>query len=143
MHNEEEVREDFKRLLEHVHSLELKYDEDFSCVLALGVDLDEGQVAGAMSIMGEDKILHQIMHMLLERSARFVDELFDTIGCVLLRSHKDEPDFIKKMVVASVESMKRQVLEQNKQFLKAKMEVDAEEVVTKFLDNFYGRNKEN
>ena len=76
MYNEEEVREDYKRLIDHVKALELKYGDDFACVVALGVEIDDDTVAASLSTMGKDNIFHQLLHMMVDMSPRFIDEFF-------------------------------------------------------------------
>lgn len=143
MYNEEEVREDYKRLIDYLKTLESKYGDSFACVVALGVEIDDEAVAGSMFAMGEDQLFHQLLHMIVDRCPRFIDEFFDVVSCLTLKSHKDAPDFIKQMLVASVESMKKEVMKQSREFKRLKAEHDAKESVDKFLEDFYGRDKEN
>lgn len=142
MYDEKEVKEDYKRLIDVIKTLELKYGDSFACVCALGVEIDDETVASSLSTMGEDQIFHQLLHMIVDRSPRFVDEFFDVVSCLTLKSHKDAPDFIKQMLVTSVESMKRQVIEQSREFKRLKAEHDAQKSVDKFLEDFYNEHSD-
>lgn len=142
MYDEKEVKEDYKRLIGYLKTLESKYGDSFACVVALGVEINDETVAASLSTMGEDQIFHQLLHMIVDRSPRFIDEFFDVVNCLTLKSHKDAPDFVKQMLAASVESMKRQVMEQSREFKRLKAEHDAQKSVDKFLEDFYNEHSD-
>ena len=64
------------------------------------------------------------------------------VSCLTIKSHKDAPDFIKQVLVASVESMKKGVMEQSREFKRLKAEHDAEKSVDKFLEDFYNEHSD-
>lgn len=138
MFTEEEIREDQKRVMDLISALELKYGEAFSIVLAMGVDLnpdDEngGQWAGTARCAGNGYLIHQCCHALLDNSVRFVDEVIDTMKCILKDIHEDEPDQLSEMREMCLELIKRDIIRNTSQFKEFKAKEGVEELVNGFL----------
>lgn len=138
MHTKEEVMEDLYRVRDLVNELETKYGPEFSCALSAGVgvhteitsDDEPDAYAGVACVVGRTPMLHSACHALLE-SPKFVDEFFDAVKCVILR--RDTPDFLKRMVVESIESMKRLLIMETKQFKEHEAEKETDEAIQDLL----------
>lgn len=138
MFTEEEIREDQKRVMDLISALELKYGESFSIVLAMGVDLNEGSDdthhwAGLARCAGDGYLIHQCCHALLDNSARFVDEVIDTMKCILKHINKNEPEKLSEMREMCLELIKRDIIKNTSQFKEFKAKEGVKELVDGFL----------
>lgn len=131
MHSELEIREDMEKLRAHIDVLVDKYGDDFSCILAAGVAMDKAW-AGSSLTCGESYLVHQACHGLLE-NPRFIDEFFDAVKCVMLRTGEDKPEFLKMAMRESMDSLKRLLIAQTKSFKEHEAEKDADEAVQDLL----------
>lgn len=138
MFTEKEIREDQKKLMDLISALELKYGEAFSIVLATGVDLnpkDEhgSQWAGLARCAGDGYLMHQCCHALLDNSVRFVDEVIDTMKCILKDLHKSEPISLSEMREMCLEIIKKDIITNTSEFKEFKAKEGVEELVNGFL----------
>ena len=131
MHSELEIKEDMDKLRAHIEALSDKYGDDFSCVLSAGVSMEDAW-AGSCLTYGESHLLHQACHGLLE-NPRFIDEFFDAVKCVTLNHGKDRPEFLKRMLSESIESMKRMLITKTERYREYKAEKEADEAVQDLL----------
>jgi len=131
MHSESEIREDMDKLRAHIEAIADKYGDDFSCILASGVSMDDAW-AGSCLIYGESHLLHQACHGLLE-NPKFIDEFFDAVKCVTLKHGKDRPEFLKEMMKESIESLKRMLIMETDHYKKYIAEKDADDAVQDLL----------
>lgn len=138
MYTEEEIRKDQKRVMDLISALELKYGKAFSIVLAMGVDLNEGsddthQWAGLARCAGDGYLTHQCCHALLDNSVRFVDEVIDTMKCILRHMHKNEPEKLAEMREMCLELIKKDIIKNTSEFKEFKAKEGVEELVDGFL----------
>lgn len=138
MFTEKEVREDQKRVMDLISALELKYGEAFSITLAMGVNLNpederEGQWAGLARCAGDGYLIHQCCHALLDNSVRFVDEVIDTMKCILKHVNKNEPINLSEMREVCLELVKRDIIKNTSEFKEFKAKKGAQEIVDNFL----------
>lgn len=138
MFKEEEIREDQKKVMDLISALELKYGETFSIVLAMGVDLnpeDEhgGQWAGLARCAGNGYLIHQCCHALLDNSVRFVDEVIDTMKCILGHMHKNEPEKLVEMREMCLELIKKDIIKNTSEFKEFREKEGVKELVDGFL----------
>lgn len=136
MFTEQEIREDQKKVMDLISALELKYGDSFSLVMAMGVDLneesdDEHQWAGCARCVGRGYLLHQCCHALLDNSVRFIDEIIDTMKCIL--SHLNEPKNLSEMREMCLELIKKSLIKNTSEFKEAKEKEEAKELVDGFL----------
>lgn len=131
MYTESEIREDMSKLCDHIDTLIDKYGEDFSCIISAGVDMDDAWAGSCMSY-GENYLLHQACHGLLN-NPKFIDEFFDAVKCIILKQGEDRPEFLKKMVTESIESMKRMLIKETEPYKKYKAEKEVDEAVQDLL----------
>lgn len=138
MFTEKEIREDQKKVMDLISTLEMKYGKTFSIVLAMGVDLnpeDEhgGQWAGLARCAGNGYLLHQCCHALLDNSVRFVDEVIDTIKCILMHIHENEPEKLTEVREMCLELIKKDIIRNTSEFKEFKEKEGVEELVNGFL----------
>lgn len=129
-----ELKQDLKKLVDHVDCFQEKYD---CCMLsAMAVSIDEEKAACQVYLKGGDaQALHMLCHGLL-KAPRFVDELFDTIKCVIRHVDPEKEDPFKNFLIeSSLESIKKLVLLVALKEREANN--DAEDSVKKFLDEVY------
>lgn len=131
MFAESEIREDMEKLRAHIDALADKYGDEFSCVMSTGVAMDDTW-AGSCLTCGESHLVHQACHGLLE-NPKFIDEFFDAVKCVILKHGKDRPDFLKKMITESIESMKRMLIMETDHYKKHMAEKEVDEAVQDLL----------
>lgn len=132
MHSESEIKEDMDKLRAHIDALIDKYGEEFSCVLSAGVSMEDAW-AGSCLTYGEPYLVHQACHGLLE-NPKFIDEFFDAVKCVILKRGKNRPDFLKRMITESIESMKRMLIMETENYKKHMAEKEADEAVKDLLE---------
>lgn len=136
---ENEVREDLDRVRAMIDALKLKYGEDFSCVWTAGCNIGEAW-AGEAIIAGEPAMLHMACHGLLD-APKFVDEICDTIKCVL---HNNQPENMPKLIVqameSSINSLKKVLLMSTKEYKKRMEEKEIEENVQELVNSVFHKN---
>jgi hypothetical protein len=138
MYTEEEIRKDQKRVMDLISALELKYGNSFSVVIAMGMDLNdeddnEHQWAGLARCGGNGYLIHQCCHALLDNSARFVDEIIDTMKCILMHIHENEPEKLVEVREMCLELIKKDIIRNTSQFKEFKEKEGVEELVNGFL----------
>lgn len=131
MFAESEIREDMDKLRSHIDALITKYGDEFSCVMSAVVAMDDAW-AGSCLTYGEDYLIHQACHGLLE-NPKFIDEFFDAVKCVMMKASEDKPEFLKMAMKESMDSLKRLLITQTKSFKDHKAEKDADEAVKALL----------
>lgn len=131
MFAESEIREDMDKLRAHIDALMDKYGDEFSCVLSAGVSMEDAW-AGSCITYGKDYLVHQACHGLLE-NPRFIDEFFDAVKCVITKAGEDRPEFLKMLMKESMDSLKRLLIIQTKDFKDRKAEEDADRAVKNLL----------
>lgn len=129
MYTEEEIKQDMGKLRDHVEALRLKYGENFSSVVAAGVENDEYFI-GICMIGGNPGGMHQSCHAMLN-CVNFINNFFDACKCVL---HDDEkPEMIQKLEEMNLESLKKLLIMRTDEFKKVKAEHEAEKAVQDLL----------
>jgi len=131
MYSESEVRDDMEKLRAHVEALINKYGDDFSCVLSAGASIGDAW-AGSCLGYGESHLMHQACHGLLE-NPKFIDEFFDAVICVLMKSRSDRSELLKVMMRESLEGVKRMLIMETEHYKKHMAEKDADEAVQALL----------
>ena len=131
MHSEKEIRDDMDKFRAFVDALRDKYGDDFSCILSAGVSMEK-YWAGCCLSCGNDYLLHQACHGLLD-NARFIDEFFNAVKCVLDKLGEDKPEFMKLMMRESMNSLKRLLITDTEGFKQHLAEEDANNAVKDLL----------
>lgn len=131
MFAESEIREDMDKLRAHIDALIAKYGDEFSCVISTGVAMDDAW-AGSCITYGEDYLVHQACHGLLE-NPKFIDEFFNAVKCVTAKVGEDRPEFLKVLMGESINSLKHLLITQTKSFKEYKAEEDADKAVKDLL----------
>jgi hypothetical protein len=131
MHSESEIKDDMDKLRAHIEVLMDKYGDDFSCVLSVGVSMEDAW-AGSCLAYGESYLVHQACHGLLE-NPKFIDEFFDAVKCVILKHGEDRPKVIQEMMSESMDSIKRMLIMETKDFKRHKAEKEANDAVKDLL----------
>lgn len=139
---ENEIRNDLDKVRALLDALELKYGEDFGVVFAGGMVKDEDYWAGSCHVIGNERLVHQACHALLN-CPKFIDEFFNAIKCVLTQNAGDRPEFLVKMMQASVDSMKRLLIEQTDAYKDLEAEHDADQAVQHLIDSVFKNSKGN
>ena len=142
MNTQEEVREDLEKFHDLIKEMEAKYGPEFSCAISAGVGVhteftdedDPDAYAGICCVSGDPAMLHQACHCLL-RSVRFIDEFMDAVKCVLIHEHKDmgRGEVGEKLLVMSIESMKKMLVMSTDEFKKEVAKAEAAEAVDELL----------
>ena len=130
MHSELEIKEDMDKLRAHIEALADKYGDEFSCILSAGATMEDTWVGSCLTY-GESYLVHQACHGLL-KNPRFIDEIFDAVKCVILKS-EDRPEFLKKVIAESIESMKRMLIMETDHYKRHMAEKEADEAVKNLL----------
>ena len=131
MHSESEIRDDMDKLRAHVEALMDKYGDEFSCILSAGVAMEDVW-AGSCLTYGDDYLMHQACHGLLE-NPKFIDEFFNAVKCVALRDGQDRPEFLKEMMKMSVESLKCMLIKGTKRYKEHMASKEIDEAVQDLL----------
>lgn len=131
MFAESEIREDMDKLRAHIDALIDKYGEELGCVMSIGVAMKDSW-AGSILTYGEDLLVHQACHGLLE-NPKFIDEFFNAVKCVITRAGEDKPEFLKVMMRESMDSLKRLLIMNTKSFKDHVAEEEADEAVKTLL----------
>ena len=139
---ENEIRNDLDKVRALLDALKLKYDGNFSAVFSAGVLKDDEFWHGISISLGEADLIYQVCHGLLY-NPRFINEFFDAVKYVLSRSAGDRPEFMVKMMQASVESMKMMLIRQTEAYKKYEVEEDVEQAVQHLIDSVFGNNVKN
>jgi hypothetical protein len=147
MHTKEEIKEDLDRLHEYVEALHVKYGPEFSCIIAAGTGMHTkfstedtpDAYAGCACVIGEESMLHQACHCLLN-SCKFIDSMLDTMGCILLKRHEERnlDKELNLLLVKSMESLKEMLMSCTEEVKKEKEEI--EDSVNDLLDSLGLKN---
>lgn len=144
MHTQKEIREDMDKLHAFIDSLRVKYGPEFACALAAGTGIntevtsedDPDAFAGGAYMVGDQAMFHQACHCLL-KSCKFIDGMIDAIECVILQEHREsgKPEFLDKIMVTSLESLKKILIMSTDEFREEKERQEIDEAVDQLLRN--------
>jgi len=136
MFTDSEAREDLNEIKSYIESLEVKYGNEISCIVAAGVNAnskftteDDPDICVAMTyINGESPNIHKLCHCML-RSAKFVDEVIDAMKCVIVHQAKEDgkPSFLVEAIKASLDSLKSLLIKGTEEYAEYKASKDVED----------------
>lgn len=126
---------------QEIEKMKQKYGRLLSVIEVLCIDdeLDDGRLQSHVSvhITGSNRDMHSLCHVLLDQSAMFVEEIINTIACVLDHEQPDLPEGVRMSRDACLEIIKRDLLKCNKEYQRQKAEEEAQELVDGFVKEVF------